>query len=150
MRTRVSGLVLDVEEETLRVRTGTGTALVRFMLPEGVSLEGLLGRRIHVEVTHVLRHGRDPIVDATIRDAAGDLVLWGRDGGIAPDRVAHGIALRVAHAADGAPRLAVGSAAGMTIVGAREHAEVLLDEGRFTVLVTRVAHDEASLVFARR
>jgi hypothetical protein len=101
-------------------------------------------------VKHVLRHGREPIVDATIRDASGRLILWARDGGIAPDRVAHGVVLRVAHPEVGSARLALAGPHGVTQLAAHQVAEMRTDEGRFAVLVLRVAHDEASFVFVRR
>ncbi len=63
---------LDVVEDDARIQ-------IKHILPRRVDLSPLVDQHIMVRVEHLFR-GEEAAVDGRIRSAAGELLVWGRDG----------------------------------------------------------------------
>jgi len=148
--TRLRGRVTDVQPTSMTIDQDGVRVRAQFLLPPGVGLETLAGRHVTIDIQQTLRRGAVPAVDATIRDSRGRLLMWAHDGVIPRDRTSTGVALRVSHAADGAPRLALAGPRRVTTVAPRQVGHVDLGDATFIALVFRVGGDDAAFVLVRR
>jgi hypothetical protein len=97
----------------------------------------------------VLVPGRAPTHDAVVTDLDGALVLWTRDGGLPRERGPAGLGVLAAHDERGA-RLVVRSGPIVASLAPGHTAEVITEQGAFTVLAARVGRDDAAFVAVRR
>src|SRR3990172_6305097 len=95
LTTHVRGRVADILGDELTLDDDTRRTRVRFILPAGVSLLGLLDRFVSVEVTHRIRATGATIIDAAIRDGRGRLLLWAHDGALSTERGTRALQLRI-------------------------------------------------------
>jgi len=149
LTTRVAGRVARVSEDELELSDGERSARVRHVLPPGISLAGLVGRQIEVEVTHRIGPFGATAIDAYVRDGRGRVLLWAHDGPLARERPSSALQIRIASAADGAPRLAIAVRRAVTTVSARMWATVDGGDATYVALALRVRADDAAFVLAR-
>jgi len=150
LTTQVRGRVAAVLGDELTLEEPAGQTRVRFLLPSGVALAGLLDRFVSVEVTHRIGTSGATSIDASIRDGRGRLLLWAHDGGLTAERSARGLQLRITHPPDGDPRLAIGAAKhAVTTVEAGRAGRVDGGDASYVVLVLRVGPGDASYVLIR-
>lgn len=150
LTTQVRGRVADVLGDELTLDDDAGRTRVRFILPAGVSLAGLLDRFVSVEVTHRIRPNGSTIIDASIRDGRGRLLLWAHDGALSTELRARALQLRITHPPDGEPRLAIGAGKGaVTTVEAGSAGRVDGGDASYVALVLRVGPGDASYVLVR-
>lgn len=145
---RVSGRVTAVTPERLVLTDAHGRVTqVRLLLPAALDLGPLLDTEVELELVHDLS-GRRPTVDAVLRDAQGQLLLWARDGALPGPRGAHGLVVRVTHDG-GLPRLVL-AASGATASAARGSvAELLVGRTQLTLAALRVEGHGASFLVVR-
>jgi hypothetical protein len=148
LHTSLAGHVVSVGREGLVVEHGGFLAKLRHLLPESIDLGALLGRPVSIDLEERL-HGGRCTVDARIRDADGQLLLWARDGHLPEDRSAHGLALRMRMAEDGRG-LVVAHQSGLALVRGPGLALVDSDAGPLLVLVLRTGDGDAAFVALAR
>ena len=148
--TRVCGRVTRVEPGLILV-ADPSPVRVRHMLPVTVLAEPLLGLTVAVSVHVCLRTGTAPQVDATIRDADGELLLWAHDGPLPADIEAPvGLSVRLSHARSASARLAIVGAGAVQTMRAHQRVPVATADGSFELLVLGVHGDGAAFVAVRR
>ena len=149
IRTVVRGRVLSVEPTALEIDHQGILVRLRYLLPAGVSLEPLAGHVVEARVDLLFHRHRAATVDAVVHDEHGRLLLWARDGALPSDREAQGVAVRVAQAPGGPPRLIF--AAPGVLASVKAGMRVLLDgDLDLVALPLRVAADDAAFVLVRR
>jgi hypothetical protein len=146
-RTTLASRIVSTAPEELVLE---GATRVRHLLPSSVDLAPLAGHAMQIEISQ--RYGKRgrATIDAQIRDSKGRLLLWARDGRWPADKEAQGLALRATFAVDGAPRLAIAHAGGVSSIGAPDLARVRTAEGWFEMLVLRLGAEDVAFVLVRR
>ncbi len=148
--TVLRGTIVASEPGELHVEHAQRRVTVRHLLPSAIDLRPLVGQLVQIVISqHYLGRGRATI-DAELRDSSGRLLLWAHDGRMPPDRVAHGLALRLTVDADARHRLAVGHAGGVASLGAPEVARVRVGPHPHDLVAVRVEADDVGFVLLRR
>lgn len=136
-----------VDDDGARLALSTGAAL-RYMVPDGVSLRALVGHTLRFEVSHELGADADVSVEVVVRDTAGRLVLWARDGrlpgGPAPDDLPVRVEL-----GEGAPRLALCAGGRIVLLAGGEGARFVHRGEAYRLLVLRVERGAAAFLTSR-
>ncbi|HEY8432024.1 MAG TPA: hypothetical protein VIL20_26790 [Sandaracinaceae bacterium] len=146
--TVLHGIVVGSEPGELHVEHGRRRVTVRYLLPSAIDLAALVGHPLHARVSQqYLGRGRATI-DAELRDPAGRLLLWARDGRMPADRSAHGLALRLT-VADAYHRLAVGHAGGLASLRAPDLARVRIGADRYAFVLVRAEADDVAFALVR-
>src|SRR5690606_13388042 len=125
-----------VERAGLRAR-------VRHLLPSALDLRALEGAEVSLDISERLHAGRCAI-DARLRDASCQLLLWAHDGDLPGHRGAHGLALRMRMVAGGR-ELAIAHRGGLAIVRGPGLAAVESESGPLTLAVLRTGDDDVAL-----
>ncbi len=148
-RTALAGRVLSVERGALTLDTGGRLVTLRHLLPSGIELEALAGRRLQVALTQTYPSRGRATIDAEIRDVDGRLVLWAHDGRHPDDRDARGLSLR-ATLGDGAARLAVRTDDGIASLACPGLAGLSVARRAFALALVRLGPDDIGFVLLRR
>jgi hypothetical protein len=146
--TELHGVIVQVQPDAFVLERPGGRTRVRYLLPSAVDLAPLLGAVVRVELDLILSPHRAPTVNAVLRDARGQLLLWARDGQV-PGHMPGFPRVRIAHDPRG-PKLAFKGRGAPVLVGASEVATVRTPEGSLWAAAVRVTGDDAAFVVVKR
>ena len=93
--TTLRGRVASVDTDELALTVGDRRVVVRHFVPDAIDWSGLVDQSVLVTVKQRYQGRGRATIDAEVRDTAGRLVLWARDGRLPSDDEARGLALRV-------------------------------------------------------
>jgi len=146
--TTLDGRVLEVNRDFLIMLVDDREVRVRYLLPDGVSLEPLAGRRVTVDLRQSYQGRGRATIDAVFRDASGRQILWAHDGRFPEDR--HELSLRATMGAGSAPRLAARTRDGIVSLDAPGLATFRVGGRDLALALVRLGVDDVGFLLLRR
>lgn len=147
--THLSGRVLAVQRDAIILDVSGREVQVRHLLPSSIRLDALIGRKLQIRLVQQYQGRCRATIDAEIRDAAGRLILWARDGRFPSDRYAHGLTLRASVDAN-ETRLAVRAGDRVVSVPCPGVASLQVGARDLTLALVRLGAEDIGFVLLRR